>query len=163
METSDNTKRPPLSIVGPGGIAYELDDSLRALHGTGALPGADADAGPSVRLGHDITIVRAVPSPTCAARTGPVYRAGAHGAITAPTGRVFVRFREGVHADRKGPELAEAGFRLESVPGYAPHAAWVRAANGGVVDALVELGQLHRVADVEHVEPQLVSEAASRN
>lgn len=151
---------PPPSLGEPGGTRYELDDSLVAMHGAGQADGTDA---PVASLeGGDITIVPAGQAADGPNRVGPVYRAGPGGPIAAPTGRVFVRFREGTSAESESGALAAAGFALESVPSYAPHAAWVRPASGRVADALVELDRLRRLPGVEGVEPQLVSEAAHR-
>jgi hypothetical protein len=71
------------------------------------------------------------------------------------TGRIFVRFTEGTDAAEREPALRVAGFTLESVPSYAPHAAWVRPTTGTIED-------LRLLPDVEHAEPQYVSEAARR-
>jgi hypothetical protein len=59
-------------------------------------------------------------------------------------------------------ELIAAGFALESVPSYAPDAAWLRPASGRVRDALVSLDRLRRVSNVERIEPHLAREAARR-
>jgi hypothetical protein len=72
-----------------------------------------------------------------------------------PTGRVFVRFAEGTDAAAQAKTLARAGFELESVPSYAPHAAWVRPTTGTFEDLLLLPG-------VEHAERQVIAEAARR-
>jgi len=148
---------PPPTLGGSGDTRYELDDSLIAMHGGGPAKGAST---PVASLeGGDITIVPAGQASGRPKRTGPVYRAGPGGPIAVPTGRVFVRFREGTSAESKREEVAAAGFAVESVPAYAPHAAWVRPASERVTDALVDLDRLQRLPGVERVEPQLVSEA----
>ena len=92
----------------------------------------------------------------------PVYRLGGTGAPATPTGRVFVRFADGTDARAKADALAAAGFTLESVPAYAPHAAWVRPASGELADALTGFERLRELPGVENVEPQFESEAARR-
>ncbi len=92
----------------------------------------------------------------------PVYRAGGTGAPATPTGRVFVRFAEGIDAHAHAGALETAGFRLEAVPGYAPHAAWVRPLSGQLADALTGLARLREVPGVQDAEPQFETEAARR-
>jgi hypothetical protein len=45
---------------------------------------------------------------------------------------------------------------------YAPHTAWVRATSGRTADALGHLDALGELPGVEHVEPQMIGEAARR-
>ena len=93
---------------------------------------------------------------------GPVYSVGEDGPIAVPTGRVFVRLEEGLRAEERRPQLLAAGFEIEQVPSYAPHAAWLRPREGGVAAALHGLAALERVPGVVHVEPQLLRERAAR-
>lgn len=93
---------------------------------------------------------------------GPVYRRDPGGGLAVPTGRALVRFSEGVAADDQRDELAKAGYAVEEILRYAPHAAWVRASSGEIADALRDLSRLEELAQVENVEPQLLSEAAPR-
>jgi hypothetical protein len=135
---------PPRRVTGPEGAAYELDDGLAAV--------SQPDGRFSV-----------VPAEGAGPGAGPVYRAaGAGGAIAVPTGRVFVRFGAGTRAQDRAGELEAAGFDVEDVPGFAPHAAWVRPRSGRVEDALEALDAVRGVPGVEHAEPQLVAERASR-
>jgi hypothetical protein len=92
---------------------------------------------------------------------GPVYRRSG-GSLAVPTGRVFVRLGEGESVRTRTSELEAAGFQVEEVPSYAPHAAWVRPASGRIADALGSLDRLRRLPGVEHVEPQLVGEVARK-
>lgn len=71
------------------------------------------------------------------------------------TGRLFVRFTDGTDAAAQEQALLTAGFVLESVPSYAPHAAWVRPTTGTLED-------LRRLPGVEHAEQQFVAEATLR-
>ncbi|HYO20449.1 MAG TPA: hypothetical protein VES02_17490, partial [Dermatophilaceae bacterium] len=93
---------------------------------------------------------------------GPVYRRVPGGDIIVPTGRVLVRFGEHDRAENHRHELEGAGYLLDQVPSYAPHAAWLRAPNGSITDALRNLEQLSRLADVVSVEPQMIGERSNR-
>jgi hypothetical protein len=92
------------------------------------------------------------------ADTLPVYSAGQQGPLAVPTGRVFVRFTEGIRAETRREDLMALGFTLESVPSYAPNAAWLALADGTPADALERLEAVAALPDVAHVEPQLVIE-----
>ena len=91
-----------------------------------------------------------------------VYRTVPGGSLAVPTGRVFVQFGAATDAAAQRDLLADAGFVLESVPVYAPHAAWVTPANGQVEDALRGLERLRDLPRVESVEPELVAKSARR-
>lgn len=140
-----------------GRCAYELADDLVAIHRAGA-PGATADGGISVE-----------PAGGPAAESvegelpGPVYRRVPGGGLAVPTGRALVRFSEGVSADGQREELARAGYVVEEVLHYAPHAAWVRARSGEIADTLRDLWRLEGLAEVRNVEPQLLSPSARRS
>ena len=110
----------------------------------------DPDAGPAA--------VRA----TGDAAGGPVYRRCPSGDLVVPTGRVLVRLRKGEHVARRRTELEAAGYTIDSVLSYAPQTAWLRAASGRTADALGHLDALSSLPDVEHVEPQMIGEAARR-
>ncbi len=86
-----------------------------------------------------------------------VYTDSGSNAILVPTGRVFVRFAEGVEARANGPALARAGYHIAALLDYAENAAWVEAADGDVAAALRGLDRLAVVAGVVSVEPQLLS------
>jgi len=92
----------------------------------------------------------------------PVYALGVRGRIAVPTGRAFVRFRDDVRAEDRHAELRQAGYVLASVPPYAPHAAWVEAAEGGPAAGLRGLARLAAVRDVVEVEPEMLGARARR-
>jgi hypothetical protein len=94
---------------------------------------------------------------------GPVYSAGPGGPLAVPTGRVFVRLTEGVRPEERLEQLEAAGFEIERTVSYAPHAAWLRPARGGVAHALSGLVALAQVPDVVHVEPQMLLERALKS
>jgi hypothetical protein len=89
----------------------------------------------------------------------PVYESE-NGRLVYPTGRVWVRFAPGTDPGDRAADLAAAGFTIETIPGYAPHAAWVTA--GDAASALHGLERLRAMEGVEHVEPQVVQEASRR-
>jgi hypothetical protein len=147
---------PPRRLTaGAGGVEYELRSDLVAVHG-----GAAESASPSVEdLGGGVRVHRSGEAP--GGETGPVY-ALAGGTLAVPTGRVLVRFREGVDAAGRADELGRAGFRVEEALSYAPHAAWVAAVAGGIVGALHGVEALRALPEVEHVEPQMLTGRQTR-
>ncbi|HEY6425157.1 MAG TPA: hypothetical protein VIY28_18330 [Pseudonocardiaceae bacterium] len=96
------------------------------------------------------------------AAIAPVYRRTPGGGWAVPTGRVLVRFAAGESADQHREDLADAGYVIDEVLRYAPHAAWVRARSGDLADALTRIARLAELARVENVEPQMVSEVSRR-
>jgi hypothetical protein len=72
----------------------------------------------------------------------------------SPTGRVWVRFADGVDAAGRAAALEGAGYRIERIPGYAANAAYVRADD--VATSLQGLERLRALPDVEHVEPEML-------
>ncbi|HQZ38095.1 MAG TPA: hypothetical protein PLH72_03555 [Vicinamibacterales bacterium] len=90
----------------------------------------------------------------------PVYAAGREGPLAVPTGRVFVRLAEGVGASEQRTQFASAGFEIEQTLSYAPNAAWLRPASGDIAQALQSLDTLRALAQVVHVEPQLLLQRA---
>ena len=92
----------------------------------------------------------------------PVYRAQPSGAFAIPTGRVWVRFAEGVKATLQREALAKLGFSLEESPSWAPQAAWVRASSGKIADTLAAAARLSVLPKVEQVEPQILTALARK-
>jgi hypothetical protein len=153
-------RSPPLRLqlsADPGEVTYELADDLIAAHG--------ADPGPTAVLTLDDISVEPLPTRSRELEdrvVGPVYRHTADGQLAVPTGRVFVRFAPGDSAARHEEDIAAAGYQVQEVPSYAPHAAWLSAASGTVVDALRGLDRVRRLPGVEHAEPQLLTAPARR-
>lgn len=91
-----------------------------------------------------------------------VYRSPA-GELVAPTGGLFLRFREGARAaDRRGALLA-IGLEIVRVPSFAPHTAYVRARSGDVAETLRLVGEVVRMPDVEGVEVEMLREAQRKS
>lgn len=101
-------------------------------------------------------------SSSALSRAGAVYRAVAEGRLVVPTGRVLVRFAEGADASERAGDLTRAGYRIVRVLAYAPHSAWLEAADGSVKSALNRIGRLQRLAGVVNVEPQLLAPRAEK-
>jgi len=80
------------------------------------------------------------------------------GPLAVPTGRVFVRFRHGVSAEERRHAVEDAGYAVDRIPGYAPQAAWVCSTDGAIGSGLSGLARLRALPDVEHVEPEFLTE-----
>jgi hypothetical protein len=144
-------------------VVFERRPGLYAVRSRGHLRVADA----VLVLHDDSTSTFAVYDGRRRAKTlgedvGPVYSAGPDGPLAVPSGRVFVRLREGLRASAQRSRFAAEGFEIESTPSYAPNAAWLRPTRGGVGHALRALAALGRVPGVEHVEPQMLLARARR-
>ncbi|MEW5754845.1 MAG: hypothetical protein AB1810_00935 [Pseudomonadota bacterium] len=92
----------------------------------------------------------------------PVYRLEGGALPAVATGLVYVRFAEGISAADRGADLLAAGYRIERVPPYAPHTAWVIAADGNAARGLGEIGKLMSLPGVAHVEPQMLMPKTAR-
>jgi hypothetical protein len=107
----------------------------------------------------DLHTAHAFDEESAAQPGSPVYESP-DGALVYPTGKVWVRFAKGTDPRDRNADLAAAGFTLESVPGYAPHGAFVRAADAA--SALNGMEKLRAIEGVEHVEPQVLRQASRR-
>ena len=145
------------------GRVYVLEDGYYALHGR--PPGTPAPGAEFLLKGGQIAVFRrAGAAPALgidASGVGPVY-AAPDGPLAVPTGLLFVRFAEGTSAAGRRVELERAGFELVQVPGYASHAAWVRAREGGIAASLHKMADAEALPGVENVEPQMLMERAPR-
>lgn len=92
----------------------------------------------------------------------PVYALQPGGAKAVPTGRVFIRFEEGVTVGERRREIEQAGYEVAQALDYAPQAAWLRARSGRIADALKGVEALEKIAGVENVEPQMLMPRAYR-
>ncbi|NJR61239.1 MAG: hypothetical protein HC769_21845 [Cyanobacteria bacterium CRU_2_1] len=92
----------------------------------------------------------------------PVYSLRSGDSFMVPTGLVFVRFAEGVPAESHQDAIEQAGYKINEIPPYAPHAAWVYAQSGEIADALSQLSKLEAIPDVENVEPQMLMQRSHR-
>jgi len=108
-----------------------------------------------------VRVYQGAAPPARGAVEGPVYRT-AGGDSAVPTGVVFVRFAAGVRAGGRRAELLAAGFTVDSLPPWAPSAAWVRSRSGVIADALRGLSRLRRLREVEAAEPEVLTVRARR-
>lgn len=164
MDARTLTGSPPARLRVRGNdraeVSYELADDLVTTHSAEPSPEAIVTF-----EGDDISVepLAAVASRGLEERKlGPVYRRVPGGALAVPTGRAFVHLAKGESAAQHEHDLVAAGYRLEQVPGYAPHAAWVRPATGRFVDVLRNLDRLEHLPGVEHAEPQLLTAGARK-
>ena len=143
-------------------VTFRRSDGLYAVHGTIA---GDEPQSPVLILEGGLVRVHEGRSPEsgeAGALVGPVYGADPDGAIAVPTGRIFVRFEEGSMAADRAGEIEAAGFAVDEVVSYAPHAAWVVPSSGSIADALANVEALEDVSGVVNVEPQLLREVGYR-
>ena len=105
---------------------------------------------------------RALPRTLLHATLTPVYALTPRGSPAVPTGLVLVRFREGIAAAACGDVVAREGFTIHDVLPYAPSAAWVKAASGGIPASLRGIPALESLPDVVDVEPQMLKRSARR-
>jgi hypothetical protein len=89
-----------------------------------------------------------------------VYREPGSQDFAIPTGRVFMRFAEGIVAADRKAHIERAGYRIAALLDYAENAAWVESAEGDIAAALHGLDRLAAIAGVAQVEPQLLSPRA---
>jgi hypothetical protein len=153
-------RRLPVSTQRPE-LRYEIADGLIATHGGPANQGA-----PALLPAEGIAVLPAAEVAGITAdhvTIGPVYRRVPGGGLVVPTGRVLVRFAEGTPAEHHRDELAEAGYDIEEVLSYAPHAAWLRAPSRDIGDTLAQLDRLVAHPGIENVEPQMVGEVSHRD
>ncbi len=134
-----------------------------ALDGWHAVRGDALPPGAAFTLEDEgIAVYRGASPPALADAAMPVYGAGPNSAPRVPTALVFVRFAESTSAEARRPDLERAGYMIVEIPGYAPHAAWVKAASDSVRDALAGLSRLVALPGVRTVEPQLLGVRALR-
>jgi hypothetical protein len=149
----------------PGAPRYRRVDGQFALHGR---PMAGLELEVLSRFeGDDIVIARGEPPAPGTSddrlTIGPVYALDPAGAPAVPTGRVLVRFADGVMAQDRKLMLRAAGYTLDRVLPYAPQAAFVTAADADICSALLGITRLESLADMVHVEPEMLSEVARRD
>jgi hypothetical protein len=110
-----------------------------------------------------IAVFRGEPDATVrrTGRIGPVYRSR-QGRMAVPTGRILVRFRDGVPAESRRSELQAAGYEIEETLAYSAEAAWVRPKEDLGADPLSHADALRKLADVENVEPEMLTSRAHR-
>jgi hypothetical protein len=149
-----------IPVGAPGGVVYEQKPGYVALHG-GRLP---AEGAVVVFEPEGIAILRAPPStPLAPGQTiSPVYGPKEGEGLAAPTGQIFIRFREGERAAAHRAALERAGFHIARELDHAPQAAWLRARSGSIAEALGGVSRLRALPGVENVEVQLLMQRQPR-
>lgn len=127
--------------------------SASALQGMSILATLPAE-GISV-FAEPYTAMVAAPEAECR----PVYALSTEEPPAIPTGRVFV---EGARDVNLATLIMPLGYEVESVPAYAPHAAWLVASDGRISSALSNLQALMAATGLESVEPQMLRPASYR-
>lgn len=159
---SDHWKDYPSELSGSQNEqgAFRRQDDYYAAHGDAA---GDADDALFQLADGKVSVHRGVPATTVerGRQIGPVY-ARPDGPLAVPTGKLFVRFGEGSAAAEHRAALERAGYEIVKVPGYAPHAAWVRARGGDLAAGLRGMSALAALPGVEHVEPEMLMASSKR-
>ena len=93
-----------------------------------------------------------------AGRAGrPVYRLGDGPLPFVPTGRLWVRLRQGHGLASAAEVLAELGLRVVQVHDAAPHAGWVADARGDIESPLAIVDLVRVRTGAESVEPEMLT------
>ncbi len=94
--------------------------------------------------------------------TAPAYALAPTGPLSAPSGRVFIRFEDSVDVAARMEEITRADYIVVKRVPQAPNAAWLAATSRRVADALEGIGRLERIPNMANVEPQMLSERVHR-
>lgn len=89
----------------------------------------------------------------------PVYAFSEDVPPAIPTGRVFVQAAKDVNL---AETIKSLGYEVESIPPYAPHAAWIVSSDRSIASALSNLGDLMAATGLESIEPQMLRPSTSR-
>ncbi len=144
----------------PSAPIYRMrDDCFAGLSGAAGLEGMSVLAtlpaeGISVFAGPHSALTGAAE-----AECRPVYAFSGKVPPAIPTGRVFVQGTKDVNLAETVTPLR---YEVESVPPYAPHAAWIVASDGSIASALSNLKALMAATGLESVEPQMLRPATLR-
>jgi hypothetical protein len=143
-------------------VRYELAPEFHAK--LSAAPRAPTDEVVQ-KLEENFTVVKGPASARAVAEGTalPVYRAQPSGMFAVPTGRLWIRFAEGIEAEKKREAMAKAGFSVEESPPWAKQGAWLRPSSGKIADALLATHHLTALDGVEHVEPQMLFASARKS
>lgn len=145
---------------GGAAVSYTRKSGYYAVHYN--QPGTVA-VGAILRLNDGaIAVFSGEPNQSAQGILSPVYTLESNGSVAVPTGLVFIRFAEGVDVESQHEAINRAGYEVVQSLSYAPHAAWLRAQSGNIVDAIAGISQLEAIANVENVEPQMLMERSLR-
>lgn len=147
-------------------VIYERADNLYAVRRSQTTPmqatpvvSLDADGGAS------FLIYRGMPDQysSAADMSIPVYTLSRGNNLAVPTGRVFIRFSEGIEIASRQAELKRVGYRLAQTLAYASNAGWLEAEDMTTLTALKNIGKLGQLADIANIEPQFLSARVTRS
>lgn len=163
-----NPAPPPLASypqtlrIEATGSSYRLKTGYYALHYP--TPQDEVRGAELVLEDGAIAIFKGEPPATAAPKVklSAVYGLEPGATAAVPTGRVFVQFGGGEAAEAQRTNLQKLGFAIAEIPVYAPHAAWVEASSGQIVDAVTKVGSLQRLPNVDQVELQMLMESRRR-
>lgn len=166
MAQENRPVEPPRQLhIGSGNdsVRFILSSEYLALHGIDPGTGLDGAALAFTEQGVGVFAKDEADARRAAGlRMGPVYVNATGTSFAVPTGRVFLRLREGESAETLRSAIAGVGLRIAQIPAYAPHAAWLEPATGDIAAGLAALPALRTLAGVESVEPELLQRRAQR-
>jgi len=159
MNTLQQWARCPEHIdIGDGPRAVRLAKcaNLFALRGANSKHRFENVA---VRMADDeVSILRGTPAPELASDVEilPVYAAAGDSTPAVATGRIFLRLDEDTAIEGSRHAIEVLGFRIDDIPAYAPHCAWLVAGSGHIDEALTKLDRLRALPRAANVEPQML-------
>jgi len=152
------SKFPREIPVNSNRTSYTLKPGYYAVHGKETSPNSNP-----VQLLNDGAIAIFEGTPDIASdRLSPVYTLAQGGSLAVPTGLVLLRLGEHIPIAERKDAVKAAGYEVAETLSYAPNAAWLRAGNGKIADALRGIKALEKIPGVENVEPQMLMAASRR-
>ena len=91
-----------------------------------------------------------------------VYATQPGGSHATPSGRIFIRFADGIDVADRVTEIEKAGYKIVETLAYATNAAWLTERSGSIGKALAGIKKLESIRDVENVEPQMLTKRVAK-
>lgn len=91
-----------------------------------------------------------------------VYTVQPGGSVAIPTGRIFIRFADGVNVADRTSDIENAGYKIAEKIDYAKNAAWLSEESGSIAKALAGIENLESIKGVENVEPQMLMKRVAK-
>lgn len=120
----------------------------------------------AVRMADDeVSILRGTPALELTSELDllPVYAAAEGSTPAVATGRIFLRLDEDTAIESSRGAIEGLGFRIDEIPAYAPHCAWLVAVSGRIDEALTKLDGLRALPRAANAEPQLLRPRGWKN
>ncbi|MBN3960776.1 hypothetical protein [Nostoc sp. NMS8] len=169
LQKDSFSEYPQQIRVGSGrtAVSYTRKSGYYAIHYNqlNAVPAGailQLNNGAMSTTGYAYAVFSGEPNQSAKGILSPIYTLEANASLAVPTGLVFIRFAEGVDVESQREVINQAGYEIAQSLSYAPHAAWLRAKSGNIVDAIAGISQLEAIANVENVEPQMLMERGWR-